>query len=137
MRNSLVILAIFLSAGAFSQILPGMAREDILMHMSESYGDFVLTEPPNAGELEFIKYEHRSGDKTLLVFMPENGNCTFTRLIADKLYMKDTISEFNEKYKSEGENRWTATRGEERFIVHLSVSEWMFTVTVRKPDYIK
>jgi hypothetical protein len=129
-------MAIFISAGAYSQILPGMVHKDILIHMSECHVDFRLIEPPNTGELGFIKYEHISGDKTLLVFMPENGICTFTRLIADKLYMEDTIRELRENYKSDGENMWIATRGEERFTLHLSESEWMFTVTVRKMDHI-
>jgi hypothetical protein len=131
MRLLAVLVMIAFSQGGLSQILPGMGRQDIHAHMADQYGNFVLREPPNADKLEFIKYEHVSGDKTLIVFFAEDGTCRFTRLIVDIFHIDDTVERFNADYRHTGENRWIAQRDDEEFLVSLEESEWIFTVTVR------
>lgn len=131
MRILIVFFFLNLSAESISQILPGMERDEILEYMSLSHKDFVFREPPNVNELDFIKYEHVSGDKTLLVFMTENGYCSFTRLMVDIDYLEEIIENFNREYDNTGEMKWTLTERGKKFSIDIEESEWLFTVTVR------
>lgn len=128
------ILLLQVAGSGYSQILPGLDRDQVLGYMAESYRDFVLREPPNASDLDFIKYEHVSGDMTLLVFMAENGNCRFTRLMVDNYYIDDMIDRFNTDFEPDGDKKWIARKMGEEFSVTLHESEWLFTVTVSKKE---
>jgi hypothetical protein len=134
MRPLLCLFYIAFSTGCFAQILPGMEVKEIHGYMAVNFRDFILHEPPNADELNFIKYEHISGDKTLLVFVSEDGSCNFTRLMGDIDYLDEMIEIFDSEFTRAGKNKWiTRERGSE-FIVALDESDWIFTVTVRKID---
>lgn len=131
MRIFAVLLLITLTAGSYSQILPGMNREEVKKYMAGSFRDFVLRVPPNADELDFLKYEHKSGDMTLLVFVNKEGVCRFTRMMIDIDYLDETIDDYNTGFEPSGEMKWRTTKKEEEFIVSIDAAEWMFTVTVR------
>lgn len=134
MRNALIlILALFCIEG-FSQVLPGMTREEVLLHMSDSFGDFILVQPPNHERLDFIKYEHVSGDLTLLVFISEKGICRFTRLIADLHYQDELTENYNRIYRSAGEKAWVTMERGRRFTISMEESDWMIRVTVREKE---
>jgi hypothetical protein len=122
---------ILLSAGCLAQILPGMEVKEIHRYMAGNFRDYILREPPNADKLNFIKYEHASGDKTLLVFVTEKGLCSFTRLMADIDYLDEMVESFDSKFIRAGKNRWTAKERGSEFTVNLEESDWIFTVTVR------
>lgn len=131
MRLLFILICIMLPVEVIAQFLPGMDQSQVGMHMEETFREFVLRNPPNVDELDFLKYEHISGDKTLLVFMTECGICSFTRLMVDIGYLKETVDMYNREYQPAGENMWTVKREEYEYIVSLDQSEWLFTVTVR------
>jgi len=131
MRLLFILICIMLPVEVIAQFLPGMDQSQVGMHMEETFREFVLRNPPNVDELDFLKYEHISGDKTLLVFMTECGICSFTRLMVDIDYLKETVDMYNREYQPAGENMWTVKREEYEYIVSLDQSEWLFTVTVR------
>jgi len=130
-RILIIILMTVIALPARSQLLPGLERDQVMSYMAESYREFVLRVPPNVNELDFIKYEHVSGDMTLLVFMSEEGYCRFTRLMVDNYYIDEMVDRFNSDFKSSGDREWIARRGIEELSVTLQESEWMFTVEVR------
>ena len=134
MRQLLLVILISIFVDSVSQILPGMDSEEIGRHMMSSHRDFVLRNPPNVDELDFIKYEHVSGDKTLIVFVNEKGYCTFTRLMVDIDYLEEYIAEYEQNYESAGDNLWIAIRRGEEFSIAVEESEWTFSVTVRPKD---
>ncbi len=131
MRLLFILICIMLPVEVIAQFLPGMNQSQVGMHMEETFREFVLRNPPNVDELDFLKYEHISGDKTLLVFMTECGICSFTRLMVDIDYLEETVDMYNREYQPAGENMWTVKREEYEYIVSLDQSEWLFTVTVR------
>lgn len=131
MRILFILICIMLPVEVIAQFLPGMDQSQVGMHMEETFREFVLRNPPNVDELDFLKYEHISGDKTLLVFMTEYGICSFTRLMVDIGYLKETVDMYNREYQPAGENMWTVKREEYEYVVSLDQSEWLFTVTVR------
>ncbi len=131
MRLLFILICIMLPVEVIAQFLPGMDQSQVGMHMEETFREFVLRNPPNVDELDFLKYEHISGDKTLLVFMTECGICSFTRLMVDIDYLKETVDMYNREYQPAGENMWTVKKEEYEYIVSLDQSEWLFTVTVR------
>jgi hypothetical protein len=133
MRPLLCLFYIAFSTGCFAQILPGMEVKEIHGHMAANFRDYILREPPNADELNFLKYEHISGDKTLLVFVSE-GSCNFTRLMADIDYLDEMIERFDSEFTRAGKNSWITRERGIGFIVTLNESDWIFTVTVRKID---
>lgn len=131
MRTLVVLICVILPFEVMAQLLPGMDQSQIGGHMKETCREFVLRNPANVEELDFLKYEHISGDKTLLVFMTEYGICSFTRLMVDIDYLKETVDMYNREYQPAGENIWTVKRKDYEYIVTLDQSEWLFTVTVR------
>ncbi len=134
MRILFLIFIIGLSAEASSQILPGMGREEIKDYIASSHRGYMLREPPNAAGLDFMTFEHVSGDKTLLVFLSPGGVCTFTRLMVDVGYIDDLVSVYDIEYEPAGENRWTAVSRGKIFDISVEEREWIFTVTVRKKE---
>ena len=134
MRNSLILFLMLTSVEGFSQLLPGMARDEVIRNMSDSFGEFILVQPPNQTDLDFIKYEHVSGDMTLLVFLSEDGTCRFTRLMADLYYRDEIIAGHNEIYEPAGDRHWLARERGEIFGISMEESDWMITVTVRQPE---
>lgn len=133
-RIYFVIFLMGLSAEVSSQILPGMERKEIKSYIASSHSGYVLREPPNAGELDFMTFEHVSGDKTLLVFLSPEGVCTFTRLMVDLDYIEDLVSRYDREYEPAGGNSWTAVSRGEVFDISIEERDWMFTVTVRKRE---
>ncbi len=134
MRQLLLVILISISVDSVSQILPGMDLEEIGRHMRSSHREFVLRNPPNVDELDFIKYEHVSGDKTLIVFVNEKGYCRFTRLMVDIDYLEEYIDEYEQNYEPAGDNLWIVKSRGEEFSIAVEESEWMFSVTVRHKD---
>ncbi len=137
MRILMVLLFIVFPDEGSAQILPGMEHDHILSYMNKNWGEFAFRKPPNADELNFLKFEHVSGDKTLIVFMSENDICLFTRLIVDIDYLQELIADYDSGFEPLGENQWIAKERGEKFKVRIDESEWMFTVTVREYSNIK
>jgi hypothetical protein len=134
MRSSLILILTLICIEGFSQVLPGMTREEIHRHMSDSFGDFILVQTPNQDRLDFIKYEHVSGDLTLLVFISEKGICRFTRLMADLHYVDELTATYNRIYEPAGEKAWLARERGKVFSIRMEESEWMIRVTVREQE---
>ncbi len=134
MRVLLVILFLSLTAEISAQILPGMKGPEIRGYLAGSYEGYALREPPNDDKLDFMTFEHVSGDMTLLVFMDGEGTCIFTRLMVDIDYLDDMTGRYDKDYENRGDNRWIARTRGETFMLTLEEGDWMFTVTVRKAD---
>jgi hypothetical protein len=134
MRSSLILIFTLICIEGLSQVLPGMTHGEVLRRMSDSFGEFIPVQPPNHDKLDFIKYEHVSGDLTLLIFMSEKGICHFTRLMADLHYRDELTGTYNRLYEPAGEKTWLARERGKVFVIRMEVMDWMIRVTVREQE---
>jgi hypothetical protein len=134
MRSLLILIFALICIEGLSQVLPGMTRGEVISLMSDSFGDFIPVQPPNHDKLDFIKYEHVSGDLTLLVFISEKGICTFTRLMADLHYKDELTGTYNRIYEPAGEKTWLARERGKLFVITMEEKDWMIRIMVREQE---
>jgi hypothetical protein len=134
MRSLLILIFALICIEGLSQVLPGMTRGEVISLMSDSFGEFIPVQPPNHDKLDFIKYEHVSGDLTLLVFISEKGICTFTRLMADLHYKDELTGTYNRIYEPAGEKTWLARERGKLFVITMEEKDWMIRIMVREQE---
>lgn len=115
----------------YSQNFIGMKKDDIISHMKDSQKNLKLNTSAVNPHYNYLKYEDRINEITVLFFLSEEDVCTLIRKMCDYSNINDVVSELDEKYKAEGKNKWYYTDKGKKYIVVLTEEDWFFTVTTR------
>lgn len=111
-----------------AQHLIGVSKEEIINKMKET--DFVIDYTSRNTTFNYLKYVHRTEEKTFLVFISKDNICTSTKLMSDYSSFTSTLSEFNKKYKKVGKMEWNYKIEGITYKVLVRKEEWFYSVIV-------
>ncbi len=111
-----------------AQHLIGLPKEEIIKKMQET--DFVIDNTSRNTTFNYLKYVHRTEEKTFLVFLSKDNICTSTKLMSDYSSFRSTLSEFNKKYKKVGPMEWNYKIEGITYKVLVRKEEWFYSVIV-------
>ncbi|UCH13529.1 MAG: hypothetical protein JSV22_10490, partial [Bacteroidales bacterium] len=82
----------------------------------------------------YLKFEDRINEQTVLYFLDEDDNCTYVRFMSDYSNYNSVLDSLNTKYTRKNENTWTYTDKGVIYIVCMEKDEWFFTVNIKKKE---
>jgi hypothetical protein len=110
----------------------GMHKNEIASLMKETQKEFILNKDVVNKKYNYLKYEDRINEQTVLYFLDNNDYCTYVRFISDYSNYNSLIDTLNKKYKRRNENTWIYTDKGVKYIVYLEKEEWFFTINTKK-----
>lgn len=129
--TALAIL-LLISVSVNSQNIIGKNRDALAATIREDHKDFRMRIPPNVKGLSFYKFEHTSGDITLIAFFGEDGLCSNYQLVYDSEMLDEILETLNKTCQKRGEKEWICTEHRKKLLVTLIEDEWFFTIN-KKP----
>jgi len=133
----LFLILIFVLFGAETQDIIGKNRRELAEYMRENYRDYRMRNPMNVDQLNFYRFEHVGGDKTLIASFNGDGICDMYQLVIDAELLDQTIVELNRNCNSVERKIWECKENGHNIRVVLSESNWFFILTkttVTDPD---
>lgn len=138
MRIPFIILAITTillgKEMSHAQNFIGMHKDDIMQVMKDSQKRLKLNTSAVNPHYNYLKYEDKISEITVLFFLSDKDRCTLIRKMCDYSNINEVISELNSKYKTEGNNKWYYMDNGKRYSVVLTEEDWFFTVTTKLDD---
>jgi len=136
MRYSVRILFILLigmlnAPWAFSQHFIGMQKDEIKKVMEETHKNYRLNTSTVNPHYNYLKYENKINEITILFFLSDDDHCTLVRKMCDYSNIIEEIETLNSNYKSVDKNSWEYEVDGKTYLVSLAEEEWYFTVTTR------
>lgn len=132
-----ILFLVFLFFEAGAQDIIGKNRRELAEYMRENYREFRMRNPMNVDQLNFYKFEHISGDKTIIATFNKEGICDMYQLIIDAELLDETIVEMNRNCSSVERKIWECEENGHLISVVLNESDWFFILTktiVVKPE---
>lgn len=109
----------------------GMHKDQIIETMKETEKQLKLNTSTVNPHYNYLKYEDKINEITVLFFLSEDDMCTLVRKMCDYSNINEVVNELDEKYNSAGMNKWYYKENGQRYIVELTEEDWFFTVTTR------
>lgn len=131
-RTSTLICLIFIVISTYSQNLIGYNKSDIAKIMKEDHKEYSLSKSTRNPVHKYLKFEDRSGTRTLLYFLSDDNICSYYKFIADYSRLNSTVKSLDEKHKKTGETSWSEEIDGIKYKIELEKGEWFFTITTRK-----
>ena len=129
----LVVLVLFLHP-CKGQHLIGLYKDDAIKVMKEKYPEFRLNDNVVNKTFNYLKFEDKYNEETLLVFLSEGDTCTFTKLMSEYGNVSQRISNLNRDYKKESDTTWSYHVNNDRYIITYKKEEWFFSLITKKSD---
>ena len=129
---TLIVLVISLQVNAQNFI--GLHKNEIVTLMKETQKEFKLNTGVVNKKYNYLKYEDKINEQTVLYFLDDNDYCTYVRLISDYANINSAIDELNNKYTRKNDNTWIYTDRGKKYIVYLEKEEWFFTINIKKKE---
>jgi hypothetical protein len=129
---TLIVFVISLQVNAQNFI--GLHKNEIATLMKETQKEFKLNTDVVNKKYNYLKYEDKINEQTLLYFLNKDDYCTYVRLISDYSNYNSAINELNNKYTRKNENTWTFIDEGKKYIVYLEKEEWFFTINTKKKE---
>ena len=136
MRTGIYIgsIALILTMQVNAQNYIGLHKYEIISLMKETQRDFKLNTGVKNKAYNYLKYEDKINEQTLLYFLDDDNNCTLMRLMSDYSNLNDVIDSLNSKYTRKSKNTWTYKEKGKVYTVILEKGEWFFTVVIKKKE---
>ncbi len=117
-----------------SQHFIGMHKDKIIGEMKDSQKNFKLNTSTVNPYYNYLKYEDRINEITILYFLSDDDECTLVRKMYAYSNIIDVEKELNARYERVGKNKWEYRFLLQKFSVELSEEEWFFTVTIKRKN---
>jgi putative IMPACT (imprinted ancient) family translation regulator len=128
-----IILLCMLAVGnesIFSEHFIGKSKSEITQIVNEKYKSFKLNTAYINNAYNYLKYEDKIREITILFFLNEKDNCRMIRVMSDYSNLRDLHEELNTNYKKIKNNNWQYEAGGELYNVALEEGDWFFTITI-------
>lgn len=126
----LIILSIcFTALNGYTQDIFGKNRQNVAVYMLQNFREYRMRNPVNVDELNFYKFEHVSGEKTLIAVFGDDGLCESFQVVIDSELLGETVTELNKTCKIIDKNKWVCNEFGNNLNVILTESDWFFTVS--------
>lgn len=133
MRTTLIIILtafiLYSSEICSAQNFIGMHKDEIIKAMNETQKNLKLNNDVVNPHYNYLKYEDKINEITVLFFLSEKDCCTMIRKIYDYSNINDVIAELKKKYTAGGPEKWYYVDKDKKYSVVLKEEEWFFTVT--------
>ena len=110
----------------------GMHKDEIVKTMKESQSSLKLNTSTVNPHYNYLKYEDKINEITMLFFLDEDDKCKLIRKMCDYSNINDVTKELNKTYSPNGRDKWYYMDGDKRFNVILTEEDWFFTVTIKQ-----
>jgi hypothetical protein len=132
LKGWLVLLVILShTTNSDAQNFIGMHKTQIMKVMKETQNNCKLNTSTINTHYNYLKYEDKIAEITILYFLSEDDRCTLVRKMCDYSNINDILAELNEKYSATGKNEWEYEENGNTYSVTLSEDDWFFTVTTQ------
>ncbi len=128
----LFFLSCFSFVSVYSQQFIGMHKDEIIEVMKVSQKKFSLNTSNVNPHYNYLKYEDRINEITILYFLSDDNECKMIRKMYDYSNINDVETELNGKYEKVGKNNWEYRYMLQKFSVELIEGEWFFTIIIKK-----
>lgn len=129
------IICIFLVAHTFikvsAQNYVDMHKDEIIKLMSEKHRNFKLNKDVINRNYNYLKYEDKISEQTILFFLSDDDYCTLVRWMSDYANIRDLLSILNKEYNKIDKNQWTYIKNGKKYVINLEEGEWFFTVNFK------
>jgi len=112
----------------------GLHKSEIATLMKETQKEFKLNTGVVNKKYNYLKYEDKINEQTILYFLNQDDYCTYVRLISDYANYNSAIDTLNTKYTRRNENTWIFMDESEIYVVCLEKEEWFFTINIKKEE---
>jgi hypothetical protein len=128
------LIAFLLASRINGQNYIGLHKDEVISLMDATQSDFRLNKGVINNTYNYLKYEDKVNEKTLLFFLYEDDCCTYVRLMSDYANLRDVLDSLNSNFSRHMENEWTYMDQGETYTVSLKKEEWFFTVSTKKEE---
>ena len=125
----LYMICVHLNGNAQNYI--GMHKDEIIQVMKETQKNCKLNTSTVNTHYNYLKFEDKISEITILYFLSEEDSCTLVRKMCDYSNLNDVLTELNNTYTSIGTNLWEYKDQGNVYSVTLTEEDWFFTVTTR------
>jgi hypothetical protein len=134
MKPMKALIVLFLLSAGFSisaQNLIGYHEKEIRQYMKDKQKEMIFQNFTNNSTFKYLKYADKDETRTLLFFLSADSVCKSERFVCDKSLETQMKKEFDSIYTKSGDNVWTETKNEKKYIIELKDEEWSFNITIR------
>ena len=128
------LIAFVLALRIDAQNYIGLHKDEIISMMDETQRDFRLNTGVINNTYNYLKYEDKVNEQTLLFFLDEDDCCTYVRLMSDYANLRDVLDSLDSNYSRHSEDKWTYRDQGETYMVSLKKEDWFFTVNTKKEE---
>lgn len=133
-RIYILLFALLLSLQVSAQNFIGMHKNEIVKVMKETQKDFRLNTDVVNKKYNYLKFEDRINEQTILYFLDEDDNCTYVRFMSDYSNYNSVLDSLNNKYARKNDNTWKYTDKGNVYMVCMEKGEWFFTINIKKKE---
>jgi hypothetical protein len=126
------LIAFLLALRINGQNYIGLHKDEIVSLMDDNQSDFRLNKGVINKVYNYLKYEDKVNEQTLLFFLDKDDCCTCVRLMSDYANLRDVLDSLNSNFSRHSENEWVYRDQGETYTVSLKKEEWFFTVSTKK-----
>lgn len=139
MKIALILLWVYLAADTgskslFSEQFIGQSKTNISESVSANFKSLKLNTGFINNTYNYLKYEDKISEITVLFFLNEKDVCSLVRIMADYSNLNDFKAELNTHYSKQTANSWKYVQNEKEYIVTMEEGDWYFTVTIKEKN---
>ncbi len=116
----------------FSEQFIGQSKSSISETVSKNFKSLKLNTGFINNTYNYLKYEDKISEITVLFFLNEQDSCEMVRIMADYSNLNDIRTELNTNYSKLSVNTWKYTYNSNEVLVTLEEGDWYFTVTIKE-----
>jgi len=131
LKAAAVLLLLVLCTKISGQNLVGYHEKDIRQFMKEKQKNMIFQNFTNNSTFKYLKYVNREESQTLLFFLNPDSVCKTVRLICDKSLKSEKMKELDLAYIKSGENTWSETRDNRKYLIEMKEEDYTFNITIR------
>jgi len=131
LKAAAVLFLFVLTAKISGQNLVGYHEKNIRQYMKENQKNLIYQSFTNNNTFKYLKYVNREESQTLLFFLTADSVCKTVRLICDKSLRSEKLKELDSTYKKSGENTWSDTKNNRKYLIELKEEDYTFNITIR------
>lgn len=133
-----LLISIFFSfltssgSSLFSEHFIGMNKTEISKKIAEGHRSFKLNSAFINNAYNYLKYEDRIREITVLFFLDDDENCRMIRIMSDYSNLNDLEEELNNNYNIIKKDYWHYNENGVNYDVKLEEGDWFFTISIKE-----
>lgn len=116
----------------FNHEFIGMHKTDIVKLISEKHKSFKLNSAYVNNAYNYLKYEDRIREITLLFFLNDDDNCRMVRMMSDYSNINDVKEDLDSNLKKMDAKHWQLKTASANYNVEMEEQDWFFTVSIKE-----